>query len=141
MADEIRAQIKVVARETEYSLTDNYSASETYTLDLANVISEVTSVSANISDLSTQQILSGSTTGDLIFLNNVSDYNMTLFIQATDAGGIPTGPYIPIMQLNAKCSSLFQCVQVGGASSQEYYVLASGGGGAAQLHIVKFESS
>ena len=141
MADEIRAQIKVVARETEYSLTDNYSASETYTLDLANVISEVTSVSANISDLSTQQILSGSTTGDLIFLNNVSDYNMTLFIQATDAGGIPAGPYIPIMQLNAKCSSLFQSVQSGGADSQQYYVIASGGGGAAQLHIVKFESS
>jgi len=141
MADEIRAQIKVVARETEYSLTDNYSVSEAYTLDLANVISEVTSVSANVSDLFNQSILSGSTTGDLIFLNNVSDYNMTLFIQATDAGGIPTGPYIPIMLLKAKCSSLFQCVQVGGASSQEYYVLASGGGGAAQLHIVKFESS
>ena len=141
MADEIRAQIKVVARETEYSLTDNYSVSETYTLDLANVISEVTSVSANISDISEQQILSGSTPGDLIFLNNVSDYNMTLFIQATDALGIPTGPYIPIMQLNAKCSSLFQSVQAYGTDAQRYYVIASGGGGGAQLHIVKFESS
>ena len=141
MANEIRAQVKVVTKETEYSLSDRYSVSDVYTLDLANVTPEVFSVSSNISELSNQKILSGATNGDLVFLNNVSDYDMTVFIQATDASGFPTGFAIPIMKLSSNCSTLFQCVQTGGADGQEYYVLASGGGGAAQLHVVRFESS